>query len=345
MRRSVKVQVEPLSEPRWAKVERALFAQVDAGALEKKPTSSRPARHYSPLAWASAAAVLGIIVVAMVGSRLWRAREVLANPSRISTGVLASHLALPGVSLDVQPESAVVISGETGRTLLIVVDRGEIACDVEHRDADAPLIVQAGGVRVKVVGTRFSVTRQGENARVDVQKGVVEVTAGGQSVRVAAGETWPHGSAAPVSSGAAVTLPSEPSGSLPAPPAESPPGVVDARDPRGPQRSGRHLGTTAPLASDSDEHEAAARRTSPSQELFEAATRAEASDPGRAIGLYRTVETGRDSWAQNALFAHARLEATRGNKAEAGTLLRQYLARFPRGPNADDARAVLERLR
>jgi FecR protein len=344
MRPSVKVQVEPLSEPRWAKIERALFAQLDAGALEKKPTSSRPARHYSPLAWVAAAAVLGVLMVALLGGRLWRAREVLANPSRISTGLLASHLALPGMSLDVQPESTVVISGETGRSLLIVVDRGEIACDVEHRDADAPLIVQAGGVRVKVVGTRFSVTRQGENARVEVQKGVVEVTAGGQSVRVAAGETWPHGSAAPVSSGAAVTLPSEPSGSLPAPPAESPPGVAGTRE-RIPQRSGRHLGTTAPLANDSDEHEAMPRRTLPSQEMFEAATRAEASDPGRAIGLYRTLETGRDSWAQNALFAHARLEATRGNKAEAGTLLRQYLARFPRGPNADDARAVLERLR
>jgi hypothetical protein len=39
------------------------------------------------------------------------------------------------------------------------------------------------------------------------------------------------------------------------------------------------------------------------------------------------------------------LEATRGNGTEARRLLERYLERFPNGSNAEDARAVLKRLR
>jgi hypothetical protein len=57
------------------------------------------------------------------------------------------------------------------------------------------------------------------------------------------------------------------------------------------------------------------------------------------------LENGTGSWAQHALFAHCRLEAARGNGADARQLLERYLARFPKGPNSVDARSVLERLR
>jgi TolA-binding protein len=78
--------------------------------------------------------------------------------------------------------------------------------------------------------------------------------------------------------------------------------------------------------------------------VFEQATRLERSDPERASRLYRSLESGTDSWAQNALYARGRLAASRGNRAEARRLLQRYLDRFPRGSNAADARAVLERL-
>jgi TolA-binding protein len=78
--------------------------------------------------------------------------------------------------------------------------------------------------------------------------------------------------------------------------------------------------------------------------VFEQATLLEQSDPARASRLYRSLEGGGDSWAQNALYARGRLAASRGNKADARRLLQQYLARFPRGGNAADARAVLRRL-
>jgi hypothetical protein len=50
-------------------------------------------------------------------------------------------------------------------------------------------------------------------------------------------------------------------------------------------------------------------------------------------------------WAPNALFARGRLLAARGNTALARQLLTRYLTSFPHGTNADDARAVLGRLR
>ena len=65
----------------------------------------------------------------------------------------------------------------------------------------------------------------------------------------------------------------------------------------------------------------------------------------RASELYGTLESGAGSWAQNAIYARGRLEASRGNRAEARLLLEQYLERFPNGTNAEDARAVLRRLR
>ena len=82
-----------------------------------------------------------------------------------------------------------------------------------------------------------------------------------------------------------------------------------------------------------------------SQAMFEEATRLERSDPARASRLYRRLETGSDSWAQNALYARGRLEASRGNSREARRLLESYLQRFPRGSNVEDARAMLRRLR
>jgi hypothetical protein len=57
------------------------------------------------------------------------------------------------------------------------------------------------------------------------------------------------------------------------------------------------------------------------------------------------LSAGDDAWAQNALYAHGRLEADRHHRAEAIGLLRQYLDRFPQGVNVRDARQLLERLR
>ena len=59
---------------------------------------------------------------------------------------------------------------------------------------------------------------------------------------------------------------------------------------------------------------------------------------------YRTLAAGPGPWAANARYAAARLALDRGDRATARELATSYLARFPRGGNAADARALLARL-
>lgn len=82
----------------------------------------------------------------------------------------------------------------------------------------------------------------------------------------------------------------------------------------------------------------------PPQEQFELATKIERARPDDAMAAYRQVVAGGSAWAPNALFALARLEADRGLRADAAQHLQEYLARYPRGINADDARALLQRM-
>lgn len=318
----VQSQLEPLPDARWDKIEQAAFARLDrehsAGSMQVRRLSS--AGRHSLFAWwpAAAAACVAAVVALWLGS---------AEPalSRISTGASASHVVLPGVELDIAPESAVVVSGSMNESQLLVLDRGEVTCEVAHRAVGKPFLVQAGEVRVEVVGTRFHVVRDGEAARVTVQEGVVKVSSRGQTQLVAAGQSWPK-LMAPATPTAPVSA---------APPARSaqPDGVgsTSTEPPLAPR------GPDVPLVDP--------RNSARSMQAdFEAAARLEARSPDEAIRLYRKLQGGSSSWAQNALFAQGRLEAARGNRGEARRALGRYLERFPRGPNALDARGLLKQL-
>ena len=80
------------------------------------------------------------------------------------------------------------------------------------------------------------------------------------------------------------------------------------------------------------------------QAAYEAAARIEKMRPDDAASLYRQVIVGDTAWTPSAMFALGRLEAERGQRQEATGLLREYLARYPHGINADDARALLQRM-
>jgi hypothetical protein len=340
MQKPLPVEVEIVSPRRWARLERSLFARWDeeqrrVPEADLPPVRRGSARHLRRLVAIAAVVVLAAAtgVVSLVSWR--RAGEAVAldRTSRIATGANGSHLALQGLTLDVEPESAVVLGSPSEHGMLIVLDRGGIVCEVAPRSAGAPLVVQAGSVQVKVVGTRFSVTRTGEKARVAVEHGVVEVAAAGRVARVGAGQAWPF-EAPPIAasdtsrdrpSGAEAGLVSDANQKSDAN-TKSPPSA-DAK-PGGGGAAGRH-----------------AARGEAAQARFEAAAALERSEPARAVELYRGLENGSDSWAQHALYAHGRLEAARGNATQARQLLERYLTRFPSGPNSADARSVLERLR
>jgi hypothetical protein len=79
------------------------------------------------------------------------------------------------------------------------------------------------------------------------------------------------------------------------------------------------------------------------QDRFERAARLEDSDPEGALSIYDQLSREHGEWAANALFAAARLELERKHTAAARHLLESYLARFPQGGNAEDARELLAR--
>jgi hypothetical protein len=319
-------EVEALSDLRWNKIEQAIFARLDRGEDAPSVAMSEPPFHrgHAMLAWWGAIATAASCV--LVAGLLWFGRSEPAL-SRISTGQSASHVALPGVSLDVAPDSAVVVSGSSTESQLLVIDRGEVTCNVAHRPPGAPFVVQAGEVRVEVIGTRFRVVRDGESAQVSVQEGVVKVSSHGRSVNVMAGQSW---------------------GKNPIPPASGPlPSATSLPPVLGAEQEDAASRTQVKARRSSENRAATAKEPAAGRSLqtdFEAAARLEAQDPAESIRLYRELETGSSSWAQNALFAHGRLEAARGRRSEARRVLTQYLSRFPGGANADDARRLLKRL-
>src|SRR6185503_13081207 len=152
--------------------------------------------------WAGAALCVGAAAVAIVvtrGSDPGKQGTVASawEGAQLETAADALSVTLvDGSSLKVEPRSRVEVGDRTPSALKLVLARGRIACDVTHRDGRS-FVVAAGGVEVRVVGTRFSVANEdaegGTRVEVRVERGAVEVRGAGpdrEVVRVAAGHSW-----------------------------------------------------------------------------------------------------------------------------------------------------------
>src|SRR5688572_6987834 len=117
MKTPIRIEVEPLSDQRWAKIERGLIGRVELENLESHTGPAR--RHLGVRAWLVAAVVVGALAALILAVREVPERAALEHPSRITTGQTPSHLALVGLAIDVEPQSAVVVSPETEQGLLI----------------------------------------------------------------------------------------------------------------------------------------------------------------------------------------------------------------------------------
>ncbi len=310
-----KIDVEPLPEARWTRIERAVLDTVGT------EWPARPsARDETSRAWTWVRGGGGLVLAGALASLLGALTlRVLAQPAppaptRVETAANGSHVEFGESTVDVGPESSVRLAGDDARGVMVVVDRGRVECEVTPRHGRPPFMVQAGSVEVKVIGTHFVVTRAGAKATVDVQHGQVEVSNGDGRWLVGAGSHWPV-----VEPDANADADADPA---PTPPAPSPaPAIAPANTP-----------TLAPAVKT-----ARAR--------YEAASRLEAVDPDAALAQYRDLARHGGRWGQNALFAAGRLDADRGNREESRRLLLQYVSLYPDGANANDARELLNRMR
>jgi ferric-dicitrate binding protein FerR (iron transport regulator) len=319
-----KLPVEPLSRPAWDRVESRLMASLARGEHLAPASQAPPRRIRAGVQGAFAALAIAAAGLLWFNSPFHHATQepraetaALAPPSasepttpasvdgsRIVTTTGPVQTSIGDSELVIADHSALRVHGDDQRGWLLSLESGQVACHVAPRRGRAPFVVEAGDTRVTVVGTRFVVTREADGARVGVEEGIVRVDSRGQSVQLLPGDSWPHDAAEP-----AVTPP-------------EPEPKQHARS-----KASRARATTGASAA---------------QRRFEQATRLEATDPEAALRLYRDL-SHREPWAQNALYAQARLEVELG-RPSAGRDLNGYLKRYPNGPNAADVKALLRNL-
>jgi transmembrane sensor len=90
-----------------------------------------------------------------------------------------------GSRVTLNTDSRLRIDASHPRTVRL--ERGEAYFDVAH-DPAHPFVVEAGGSRVTVLGTRFTVRREGDAVRVLVAQGRVRLAANGGAVELARNE-------------------------------------------------------------------------------------------------------------------------------------------------------------
>lgn len=328
-------EVEPLSEARWGRIKRSLFEKLDEEGLAAP--QARLARGRSRVARFVAAGAVAAAVGALASRALWQpAASPPSSPSHIATAASESHVSLGGASLDVGPRSELDVSGDDAHGVRVHLNRGRVACAVAPRHGRPPFVVEAGDVLVRVVGTHFAVSRSDDGVTVNVTTGVVEVEEHGEVHRVGAGERWP---ALPVATTEGAS--SEVRSPEPPPPVEvrSAPHAVAAPPAPPAPTSALETTATAPIVPSFAPAPSPSRRTP--QERFESAAGLESTEPAAALAIYEDLARDDGPWGANALFAAGRLEVDGEAHDDARRLLQQYLARFPHGPNAADARALL----
>jgi hypothetical protein len=352
-----KIGIEPLGETRWARVERAVLSAVSEDGEAQ-------ARHLFAPKWAAprwrgvTALVVSGAAAAVLGAVAWRSLEhpeAPLGPARIATAAIGSRVEVGESTVDVGPQSTVRLAGDDEHGISVLLDTGRVECDVAPRRGRPPFLVEAGMVEVRVIGTHFVVTRAGDAVSVDVQRGRVEVISGQEHAFVDAGAHWP-GLGVSTSPAGLGTAGGPLSGSKNVPP---PPSVAlnagSSVGARAANADGNGAGSsdTAP-ALEAPLHTVAADARVPAspvpvrlspRERYDAASKIEAQKPDQAAAVYADLARQGGAWGMNALFAEGRLEADRGHTSEATRLLEEYLGRYPVGPNAEDARRLLARIR
>jgi hypothetical protein len=322
--------IEGLSDIAWQRVEKNLFAALDCEpAGTPAPRRTRTAWMFAAAGFAAAAAALLLwVLVPTRAPTTPRSDAPTTTASRVVTQDSPSEVIYGEAAILVDPSSALSMQGDAEHGVVITLERGAATFSVAPRLHRPAFTVQAGDATVRVVGTRFTVARDGDSARISVIEGHVEVLAHGQRIQLLAGESY-DSSGAP----AQVVQREDRHSSV-----ESPDGLLR----EGQSSAGAVTADPEPSGSGTPRPRQRSSSLS-SREQYEAAASLEATDQAAALAAYQKLAKGTDKWAANALFAAGRLAAELG-RADAAELLDQYVARYPKGANAADARTLLRSL-
>ena len=340
--------VEPLPDLTWARLERQLWQTLDAPAPRVvEPPRARRWRWPAIAGTAIAAtAAIALMWPRGDGARLGPGEVELAapaKPSRIASAGAIAELSFGDADIRLAPHSTLFLGGDDQRGVDLLLERGRVSFEVAPRAGRAPFVVRAGAVRITVIGTAFTVARDGDSAQVAVTHGVVEVLAAGRLDHLTAGQLWDRGviRAGTLALDDTLAMASPNLNPTPTPipiPIPTPipiPIPTPTRTPiPTPIPTPIRIPTPTPTPSPSPDPKA----------QFAAAAALEASAPARAQQAYLALADDHGPWAGPALYAAARLAHDRHDGALARQLLDRYLTRFPHGRNALDARALLERL-
>jgi len=101
-----------------------------------------------------------------------------------------------GSEVVVAPGGSLELARADDTEVVIFLQQGRASFDVQKK-ASRRFVVKADAVEVRVVGTKFTVQREGTQVDVTVQRGIVEVREGEVVKRLVAGERWSRAFAAP----------------------------------------------------------------------------------------------------------------------------------------------------
>jgi transmembrane sensor len=159
----------------------SLRALPQTPATPARPETATPER--KPRArWAAG----GLIAAAIVGGLGWAAMSLRPAPYAIETGPGEHRIVSIGTA-------TIALNGDTRLRLdhhdphVATLERGEALFDVRH-DEKHPFAVRVGDDEVQDVGTRFDVTREGEDVRVAVAEGSVVYNPRGEAVHLGPGQ-------------------------------------------------------------------------------------------------------------------------------------------------------------
>ena len=175
----------------YADVCAAAFALEQADAALPVAVPLRPERRARPARAIGFGLAASLLALAFAWQGM-RPLDALRSDLRTAEGEVAEFPLPDGSRAWLAGDSAIALHFEGERRDLEVI-RGSAMFDVV-KDPSRPFVVHAAGTTATAVGTRYAVSRQGREVRVEVEEGIVAVADGAAGpLRVGAGQQVQRG--------------------------------------------------------------------------------------------------------------------------------------------------------